>query len=215
MSEGARGTEARDPSLRTYELERAVAFSDGVIAVAITLLVVGLDVPNLTSGQTLVSALLAQQSQWLSYGISFLMIALFWFRHHRFCGFLRRVDRRWMVLNMIFLGSITVTSYATELYSVHSGAKVALAVYASVLAAMSLSLSALWAHSARSNLLCATHPHTRSAEIAGLLRVIVFLGAIPAACWLTPEYAPFVWFLSGLSEPAGRRLDRLLSGGHG
>ena len=69
--------------------ERTVAFSDGVFAIAITLLVLSIDVPRLHGGQRLDHALSGLSDNFVSYFIGFAVIGLFWVGHHYFFDSLR------------------------------------------------------------------------------------------------------------------------------
>jgi uncharacterized membrane protein len=82
----ARERQAKCREEHEVEFSRIVAFSDGVFAIAITLLVLGFEVSPGTSGQNLSSALWDQREQLLSYAISFAVIGRFWIVHHRFFG---------------------------------------------------------------------------------------------------------------------------------
>src|SRR3712207_3191965 len=82
---------------------RIIGFSDGVFAIAITLLVLTIDVPaNLTS-QEVSSFLWGALPQVLIYGASFMVIGTFWLRHYRMFSLCRAVDTRMLVLNLVFL----------------------------------------------------------------------------------------------------------------
>ena len=72
------------------EIERLVFFSDAVMAIAITLLVVTLAIPEAT--EDVGDALLDRWPQMLSYVLSFLVIGIFWMAHHRIFKYVRRVD---------------------------------------------------------------------------------------------------------------------------
>jgi uncharacterized membrane protein len=94
---------------------RLEAFSDGVIAVAITLLVLDITVPTLRPGETLARALGRHWPHYVAYVISFITIGIIWVNHHAIISRLGRVDRTILLLNLLLLMSIGVLPFATAL----------------------------------------------------------------------------------------------------
>jgi uncharacterized membrane protein len=85
---------------------RIEAFSDGVFAIAITLLVIEIGVPHLgdePEGTTLVRALVERWPSYLGYVISFLVIGTVWANHHNRFRFIVRSDHILLFLNTLFL----------------------------------------------------------------------------------------------------------------
>src|SRR5215831_20816639 len=101
------------------EYDRVLFFSDAVMAIAITLLVVDLRVPDvvLDPGHELG----ADAHRILSFGISFVVIGLFWLGHHHLFRFITAMDRRLILLNLLFLGTIAFLPYPTALLSATRG----------------------------------------------------------------------------------------------
>ena len=99
----------REP-LPLYDLDRTTAFSDGVIAIAITLLVLSIDVPDLADNQheKLGQALWGLREQFAIYALSFWVIARYWLMHHRLFGELRSLNGRLITLNLAFLALIAL-----------------------------------------------------------------------------------------------------------
>jgi Endosomal/lysosomal potassium channel TMEM175 len=85
------------------EFARIVTFSDGVFAIAMTLLVLALHVPEGLSD--LNDALKDQLPDFLAFGLSFAVLAQVWFFHHRFFGSLGRFDATLIALNFLYLGA--------------------------------------------------------------------------------------------------------------
>jgi uncharacterized membrane protein len=90
---------------------RIEAFSDGVIAVAITLLILDVHVPNVQTG--LLQALLIQWPTYLGYVTSFLVIVIFWANHHNMFRYIQHVDYALLVINAFFLMCIAFIPFAT------------------------------------------------------------------------------------------------------
>jgi uncharacterized membrane protein len=129
---------------------RLEAFSDGVIAVAITLLVLNIDVPELRPGQSLASGLISQWQVYAAYVVSFLTIGIIWINHHVMIGRLRETDRTILFLNLLLLMSIAVLPFATRLMAAYlkesHGQHVATAVYSGSFLLMALCFATLNRH---------------------------------------------------------------------
>src|SRR6476646_3034830 len=100
-SEGPPSTELERPIPAAGLLERLIFLSDGVFAIALTLLVVSLEVP--LSSNDLSASLWALRPKFLSYGVSFLAIAAFWISHQRVFRYIVRVDAVFLWISLIFL----------------------------------------------------------------------------------------------------------------
>ncbi|MBV9604793.1 MAG: DUF1211 domain-containing protein [Solirubrobacterales bacterium] len=129
---------------------RLEAFSDGVIAVAITLLVLNIDLPHLRPGQSLAGGLLRQWPVYAAYVVSFLTIGIIWINHHVMIGRLREADRTILFLNLLLLMSIAVLPFATRLAAAYlkqsRGEHLAIGVYSGSFLLMALCFSALNRH---------------------------------------------------------------------
>src|SRR5438093_12752659 len=96
--------------MRTTRLE---AFSDGVFAIAATLLVLELRVPPDTTD--LVGALLRLWPAYAAYLVSFLTIGIIWVNHHTLLEHCKRVDRRFLYLNLMLLIAVGIVPFPTSL----------------------------------------------------------------------------------------------------
>jgi uncharacterized membrane protein len=127
---------------------RLEAFSDGVFAVAITLLVVNLAVPK-RGGPPVVSQLASAWPSFVAYGISFLTIGIIWVNHHALVANIAVVDRTLLFLNLLLLMFVVTIPFstatmATFLTSPGRDAKVAMAIYALDFEFMSLCFTAVF-----------------------------------------------------------------------
>ena len=135
---------------------RIEAFSDGVFAIAITLLVIEIGVPHLDEepeGTTLFEALLEQWPSYLGYAISFLQIGVIWANHHNRFRFIARSDHMLLFLNILFLMCVAFIPFSTAVlaeYLQGSGAEQATAgaVYAGTLAVTAIIFTLLWLYAA-------------------------------------------------------------------
>ncbi len=129
---------------------RLEAFSDGVIAVAITLLVIDLHVPNPAGSGTLAHRLGAEWPSYVAYAVSFLTIGIIWINHHAMLRRITGVDHSILVLNVLLLMCIVVLPFTTSLLAQYldasHGQHLAAFVYGSSFLLMSLVFFAMQRH---------------------------------------------------------------------
>jgi uncharacterized membrane protein len=126
---------------------RVEAFSDGVFAIAITLLVLELHVPRGLDSSSLRRALLEAWPSYFAFLTSFLTIGIMWLNHHRIFGLLRRVDHTTLILNGLLLLGVSVVPFPTSLvaeYLGHPGERVAVVIYAGVAVYIATAFTLLW-----------------------------------------------------------------------
>src|SRR4030081_383988 len=123
-----RESSAHNGRVRTSRLE---AFSDGVVAIAATLLVLELRVPP--DSPDLMRALLDVWPAYAAYLVSFLTIGIIWVNHHTLLEHCTRVDRRFLYLNLLLLIAVGIVPFPTALVDQYilsdHGATAALVVY--------------------------------------------------------------------------------------
>jgi uncharacterized membrane protein len=132
---------------------RFESFSDGVFAIAVTLLALELRVPYLQNGSWRLSlqGLIPLVPSLLTFVLSFLAIAIFWVNHHQLTQTITTINRRRILwLNMLLLLFVTLIPFVTQTMSVNAPAPVAVSMYAFVLfgASASFSLLRYWVHKA-------------------------------------------------------------------
>lgn len=106
------------PRRSEKEVSRLEAFSDGVMAIAITLLVIELHVPS-PDTEDLLADMLAQWPSYFAFLSSFMTILIAWMNHHRFVRLLAGIDGPFMFLNGLLLMSISLFPYATAVVATH------------------------------------------------------------------------------------------------
>ena len=120
---------------------RLEALSDGVFAIVMTILVFSIEVPKLTDrtdGQ-LLSALLNLGPVFLSYFVSFMVLAMFWLSHHFiYSVFTKNIDRVLALLNILFLSFVAVVPFSAQLLGTYPGMPIAGVVYGVNLAIISI-----------------------------------------------------------------------------
>jgi uncharacterized membrane protein len=135
------------------ESGRVEAFSDGVFAIAITLLILEIKVPEVDGHGGLWRALGAQWPSYAAYVVSFLVIGIMWINHHQLFSYVARVDRTLMFLNLLVLMVVAAVPWPTAMLATYlredAASHVAAAVYSLVMVAMALTFQALWWHLTR------------------------------------------------------------------
>ena len=189
---------------REQDLSRIRSFSDGVLAISITLLVLNLDVPELSDRlvDELPAKLFALAPDLLSYALGFAVIGRFWIVHHRVLGLLSAWDGRLMALNLIFLAFVGLIPFTSDLLARYGDQPTAVVIYAAVISAASLTSWAMTLYAKRSDLVRPSA--AESARPYGTVRALlipgVFLLSIPLA-FLSPYAAEALWVTSFFVHP--------------
>ena len=125
---------------------RLEAFSDGVFAIAITLLVLDIHVPDPSSTADLAHELGAQWPSYVAYAVSFLTIGIIWINHHAMIRRVKAVDHEILILNLILLLTVGLLPFTTALMAAYlkesAGETLAAAIYAGSFLLMSISFAA-------------------------------------------------------------------------
>ena len=128
---------------------RIEAFSDGVFAIAATLLVLELKVPHVEPGE-LGGTLLGNWPSYATYVVSFLVIGIIWVNHHAVLERIRKVDRALLFLNLVFLMAVAVIPFPTALLADYLKAghdeHLAAAVYGGSMTLMGVTFGSIWAY---------------------------------------------------------------------
>jgi uncharacterized membrane protein len=152
------------------ETGRLEAFSDGVFAIAITLLVLDVTV-HAPGGHDLAHALLRAWPSYVGYAISFLTIGIIWVNHHACFRHIARVDRVLLFLNVLFLLFVAFIPFPTRLLAEYvrtPGGTAAAVVYGLTLTSTAICFNALWQYAARGDRLLRTDADRR--EVTGITR---------------------------------------------
>jgi uncharacterized membrane protein len=194
----------REPPEGTPGVERLLALSDGVVAIALTLLVLSLHVPvstvahpiNSTSADDLAGALRGLADPFISYVISFYVIAQFWLAHHRTFRLLTGHDEALAWWNFLFLFTITLLPFTADLLGQYSENPLAVDIFALNLLVGSLSTITVMTVAQRKGLLKATaRPDVIRAGRVRALGIMVVVAASMGVAWYSPELAKYMWFL--------------------
>jgi uncharacterized membrane protein len=123
------------------EKSRIAALVDGIFAVAMTLLVLDLKLPEgvkLSDNSQVWHQLHELTGRFSTYALSFIVLGIYWVSHHSLFHFVRRVDRMLLWLNLLFLLFITLLPFSTNLTSGHSHLQIPVVVYGTNLFFVSL-----------------------------------------------------------------------------
>jgi uncharacterized membrane protein len=180
------------------ELDRVGAFSDGVFAIAITLLVLNIDVPHV-AGADLGAAISDLSDDFVAYGIGFAVIGLFWYEHHLLFSSLGRTTGRLVLFNTMLLASIGLMPFTTAVLGRYDE-PVAIALYAVNVAVTTLLSSLIRLVAINHDLALVPSPEPkqarRRAAVSGAAaRALIFLVSIPIAYLVSESLAKWFWLL--------------------
>jgi uncharacterized membrane protein len=187
------------------DLGRIVAFTDGVMAVAITLLVLNIEVPTVP-GDELNDALVDLIPSLIAYLLSFALVGRFWVIHHRLFETLRAFDSRLMTLNLTFLTLIALVPFSTDLFDRYTQEPIAAAVLGATLGLAALTHWLAVVYTLRRGLVHEQHRSATEpfASPVGLGFTLLFLLSVPVA-FLSPTAASLMWVATiVLHYPLGR-----------
>jgi uncharacterized membrane protein len=186
--------ESGGPHIR--EIDRIAAFSDGVMAIAITLLVLNIHVPQLGNepGSLLDNRLFHLWRDLLAYGISFAVIGRYWLIHHRFFATLVRYDRRLVTLNLLFLAFLVLIPFVSDVIGLYGDIATAVIAYAIVLSATATMNWVIIAYGLRRGFVAPAKRHEVEsfAGMRGALVIALFALSIPVAL-LSPLASQLMW----------------------
>ena len=194
------------------ELGRIVNFSDGVFAIVITLLILDIRVPDIPENlvsQELPSRILDLGPKFVSYVISFVVIAIYWQVHHRTFRPIRTYDRTLLWLNFLFLMTVSFLPFPTSLLGEYNKEQLSVVIYAATAATASLLLVGISWYATSGHRLVAPDSIDdeleRKQRVQGLAVPVVFLLSIGIS-FFSPKAAMYSWLLLAVTDPIIRRV---------
>ena len=189
------------------DLGRIVAFTDGVMAVAITLLVLNIEVPDLSDSSKLPDELVDLVPSLLSYALAFALVGRYWVIHHNSFETLRAFDGTLMGLNLVFLALIALMPFATDLFDRYTDEPLAAAVFGAVLGVAALVNWLMQRHSMRAGLVKEEQVSaaTPFSSPVALGFTMIFLLSVPAA-FVSPYLSVALWLSAMVLRYPLRRL---------
>jgi uncharacterized membrane protein len=190
----ATGGGAAEAAAIQRDVDRLSAFSDGVFAIAITLLVLSIEVPDFDE-QSFGDAWESLRPELLSYALSFAVVGVYWKAHHRMFRTLRRVTSHLLNLNLVMLGLVALIPFPTEILGNAGSTTEAVVMYSAVLAAAGFASTALWWYLMREHLVTSVPPaRERITVIRAGIAPTVFALSIPLA-FVEPVVAQLFWLM--------------------
>lgn len=177
---------------------RILALSDGVFAIAVTLLILDIAVPATTDENALPRALLHLWPGYLAYLLSFLVISRFWVVHRQAFALIARADPVLIWLNLLLLLFVAFLPFPTAVIGAHNGSTAAAVLYAVAVCLTSAASAAYWWYaSGRGNLLVPDIPRgqIRAMRARSLSGPVLFAVTVPVAAF-APYIAEALWFLA-------------------
>ena len=190
---------------KEFQLERLILFSDAVFAIAITLLVIEIKIPELhsqISDKALLNSLAQLIPKFVGFLISFIFIGLYWTIHHRMFGFVTAYNRRLIILNLVFLFFIVLMPFSTSFYSEYAGnivrdqVKVPLTFYVLNFCGVGFVNYFLWRYISNPKHKLTSPPIDpvvlKLAKVRALTVPLVFLSMLPVAYFTNVSYAVYM-----------------------
>ena len=199
---------------------RMEAFSDGVFAIAITLLILEVRIEQ-SPEESLAGALHHALPEIGAYVASFLQIGIMWANHHALFRLVDRVDQLMLLFNLLLLGCVSFLPLPTRLVAEHTSgadARTAVLLYGGTLTANAVAFNLIWWRAVQANLLIdgVQSAFVRDVSVRYLLGMIAY-GAATLIAFISPRTAVLVTvvlaliFLLGPSPRSGLAEDRSTS----
>ncbi len=150
----------QSPKAAGIELERLMFFSDAVFAIAITLLVLEIKVPEreaIRSSAEFAAYLGAEFPRFFAFVLSFFLIGYYWLMHHTMFRYIRRWDDALLVLDLVLMMCVAFLPFPVALLGGFRHQPLAMAFYSGAMALTGLVQGALWWHASRRRRLTDAH----------------------------------------------------------
>lgn len=191
----------------TLSKSRIEALSDGVFSIAMTLLVLKLEVPDVMhihSNEAMTQELIALEPAFATYVITFLIAGRFWYLHHLTFHFIRNVDGFLLGINLVFLMLVSLLPFSAGLITHLFTHPVSQLFYYGNQLALALLLNLHWRYAMRKDFTSDADPVERSR----LGFRVGLMAAIFAACFITSIFSPrYSWLPGILLAAIGRLMD--------
>jgi uncharacterized membrane protein len=152
------------------ETGRVEAFSDGVFAIAITLLILAVGIEQAFAEGELKQQLLDLWPAYIAYAVSFLTIGIMWANHHQIFRHFARADRPLLLLNILLLMCVSFTPFPTRVVAEHAtnsaDRQAAAVLYGSTMTLTAICFFAVWIYGSRRLL----RPDADRREVNGITR---------------------------------------------
>jgi uncharacterized membrane protein len=185
--------------------ERAIFFSDAVVAIAITLLALALPVPHGDTNREILRSMYADRNAYIAFLISFIVVGGHWRWHHRIFKYVARFDEQLLRLNMIWLLMVVVTPFAARLLAGQGAFGVRLGFYAAIQIVANLCFVQMTRVLRQHRLLRQEPPDVRQVDARLLALAAMFAISIPIA--FVTRWAVALWVAAPLVGRAVRTVQ--------
>ncbi len=194
-------------------VERLLALSDGVVSIALTLLVLQIAVPAASSlkhpdsASDLASVLDRNFDSWISYVISFYVVIQFWILHHRVFGRIARQREGLVLWNAIFLFAVSVMPFTSDLLGKAGSNPLSVAIFALNLLLANLAMLGIQEYARRRNLMRPGRYDFRAARLSSAAGIAVVVLSLVLA-WISTTVAELSFLLFGAVPQIAAALGR-------
>ncbi len=194
--------------------QRIEALSDAIFAFAMTLLVLDVKIPKIASA--LVTPELLAQTLWdlwpkfLSFVMSFVILSLFWIAHHGYSHFLKRTDRTFLWINLLFLMVVVFVPFSTDFLGDYPRQRIAAMVYGCNMLGLGLTLYWQWDYATSGRRLVGDNVEPQLVR-KGKQRILLGMVTISCAMLLTlvnPALSLIVYVLFPIAYLRPSHIDR-------
>jgi uncharacterized membrane protein len=203
-------------------IDRLLALTDGVVAIALTLLVLQLQIPathdlegHTKSASALWHALNVDGAELTSYLVSFFIIAQFWLVHHRILRTMRGHSEGLAWRNFAFLLTLTLMPFTSDLLGRYGGNPLAITLFGVNLVAISFTTQWIYRYADRHQLID-DEQRSRREELVGRVRAVLTVGVVSLALvlgWTDTALARYVWLLFLVVPVLGSRIAARITAG--
>lgn len=173
------------PTLSDYDRRRGdpgrmLTFTDGVIAIVITIMVLELEAPDLSSGRSLAASLEDMRPTFVAFVVSFLLVGMYWVGHRDMFTGVRLINRDVMWLNLLFLLPIALIPFVASVIGEYPTEATALHLYGAVLIVVTLTRMLLYWYLLRHPGLLWEAPTRRSRRFALTMTAVPLIAYVAA-----------------------------------
>ncbi len=194
--------------------QRIEALSDAIFAFAMTLLVLDVKIPKvsgaLVTQEFLVQTLLDLWPKFLSFVMSFVILSLFWIAHHGYSHFLKRTDRTFLWINLLFLMVVVIVPFSTDFLGDYPRQRIASLVYGCNIMALGLTLYWQWEYATHGHRLVGSQIEPKLVR-KGKQRILMGILTITSAMllsWVNPALSIVVYVLFPIAYLRPSQIDR-------
>ena len=181
-----------------FDKKRLETFVDAILAIILTILVLEFSVPAIENATTasLIDSLSKMLPAICSYVISFFTVISLWIDHHYLLKAMKKADRNFAILNMVFLLTLSPLPFTTEFAGTYIHVPLAVAIMSANYILMNFGFALLWGYAAKKNYLIEGYfsdPVMKRQSRISMIGFIILVITIPLA-FINP-YAPFACFI--------------------